>query len=212
LEQGPALLRFSRATLERGLDAFLAELTADHLGALVLQELGHARRLDGFCSSAAERETRQTALAFGPELLVHVAPGNLPSPALMSMVLGLLVRSAQFVKCSRGASLIPRLFAHSIYEADHKLGACLELAEWPGGSAELEAALFAEANCVTVPAAAHSLSRIWAPRQLRLRRPRSALRRGRPPRCPRCGRGRRRVGPARLPFTARLLCRRRRSD
>ena len=150
LEQGPSLLRFSRATLERGLDAFFAELTSDNLGALVLQELGHARRLDGFCSSAAERETSRTALAFGPELLVHVAPGNLPSPALMSMVLGLLVRSAQFVKCSQGTSLIPRLFAHSVYEADHKLGACLELAEWPGGSAELEAALFAEADCVTV--------------------------------------------------------------
>lgn len=149
LEQGPSLLRFSRATLERGLGAFFAELTSDNLRALVLQELGHVRRLDGFCSSACERETRQSALALGPELLVHIAPGNLPNPALMSIVLGLLVRSAQFVKCARGSSLIPRLFAHSIYEADHKLGACLELAEWPGGSEELEAALFSEAECVT---------------------------------------------------------------
>jgi len=149
LEQGPALLRFSRPTLERGLGAFFAELTADNLRALVLQELGHARRLDGFCSSASERETRQSALALGPELLVHIAPGNLPNPALMSIVLGLLLRSAQFVKCAQGSSLIPRLFAHSIYEADHKLGACLELAEWPGGSEELEAALFSEADCVT---------------------------------------------------------------
>ena len=149
LEQGPALLRFSRATLERGLGAFFAELTADNLRDLVLQELGHARRLDGFCSSAAERETGRTALVFGPNLLVHVTPGNLPNPALMSIVVGLLVRSAQFVKCAQGASLIPRLFAHSIYEADHKLGACLELAEWPGGSVELESALFSEADCVT---------------------------------------------------------------
>jgi hypothetical protein len=149
LEKGPAVLSFSRATLERGLGEFFAELTADNLRALVLQELGHARRLDGFCASAAERETRLSALALGPELLVHIASGNLPNPALMSIVLGLLVRSAQFVKCARGSSLIPRLFAHSIYEADHKLGACLELAEWPGGSEELESALFSEADCVT---------------------------------------------------------------
>jgi len=149
LEQGPSALRFSRPTLERGLDAFFAELTADNLGTLVLQELGHPRRLDDFCASAAERESQQTAQAFGPDLLVHVVPGNIPIPSLMSIVRGLLVRSAQFVKCAQGSSLIPRLFAHSIYEADHKLGACLELAEWPGGSAELEAALFSEADCLT---------------------------------------------------------------
>ena len=48
---------------------------------------------------------------------------------------GLLVRSAQFVKCAERASLLPRLFAHSLYEADPKLGACLEIAEWRGGNA-----------------------------------------------------------------------------
>ncbi len=31
------------------------------------------------------------------------------------------------------------------YEADPKLGACLEVAEWRGGNAALETALFAEA-------------------------------------------------------------------
>ena len=91
----------------------------------------------------------RAAITTGPELLVHVAAGNIPSPALMSLVLGLLVRSAQFMKCATGASLLPRLFAHSLYQVEPKLGACLELAEWPGGSAPLEESLFAEANCVT---------------------------------------------------------------
>ena len=67
----------------------------------------------------------------------------------MSLVLGLLTRSAQFVKCARGTSFLPRLFAHSIYDSEPKLGACLELAEWRGGTAALENALFAEADCVT---------------------------------------------------------------
>jgi Acyl-CoA reductase (LuxC) len=64
-------------------------------------------------------------------------------------VLGLLTRSAQFVKCASGAAFLPRLFAHSLYEADAKLASCLEIAEWRGGNATLEGALFEEADCVT---------------------------------------------------------------
>src|SRR4029079_1228132 len=91
----------------------------------------------------------RAAFARGPGLIAHITAGNLPIPALMSLVLGVLVRSAQFVKCARGASLIPTLFAHSIHDADPKLAACIELAEWPGGTDEFDNALFAEAGCVT---------------------------------------------------------------
>jgi hypothetical protein len=87
----------------------------------------------------------------------------------MSLTLGLLTRSAQFVKCAHGASLLPRLFAHSIYEADHKLGTCLELAEWSGGNVYLETALFAAAECVTVTGADETLAAVQArlPRNVR---------------------------------------------
>ncbi len=72
-------------------------------------------------------------MVHGPELLVHIAAGNVPNPTVMSLTLGLLTRSAQFVKCGSGATFLPRLFAHSLYEADRKLGSCLEIAAWPGG-------------------------------------------------------------------------------
>jgi len=160
LARGPEQLRFSQATLERGLDDFFAELTADNLCALVLQELGHAQRLDGFAATSAEHAANHASFALGSDLIAHVTAGNIPNPALMSIVLGLLVRSAQFVKCAQGAALLPRLFAHSIYEADAKLGACLEIADWPGGSAELEAALFAEADCVTATGSDETLDAI----------------------------------------------------
>jgi hypothetical protein len=78
----------------------------------------------------------------------------------MSIVLGLLLRSAQFVKCASGTSLLPRLFAHSLYEAEPKLGACLEIAEWRGGDANLEAAMFAEADCVTATGTDETLAAI----------------------------------------------------
>jgi hypothetical protein len=91
---------------------------------------------------------------------VHIAAGNIPNPTLMSIVLGLLARSAQFVKCASGSALLPRLFAHSLYEADSKLGACIEIAEWRGGNADLENVLFAEADCVTATGSDKTLAAI----------------------------------------------------
>src|SRR6266540_5837037 len=100
-------------------------------------------------------------MACGPELLVHITAGNIPSPAWLGIVLGLLVRSAQFVKCASGTSLLPRLFAHSLYEVDSKLASCLEIAEWKrlriqpatrtAGSSEsigLTQTLIGESDCV----------------------------------------------------------------
>jgi hypothetical protein len=160
LERGPAELGFSRETLARGLDALFRELNADKLNALLATELGHGLRLDSLCSAEHEARQMRAALAIGPELLVHVSAGNIPSPALLSIVFGLLTRSAQFVKCATGTSLLPRLFAHSLYEVEPKLGACLELAEWRGGTAHLEEALFAGADCVTATGSDETLAAI----------------------------------------------------
>ena len=158
LELGPAATGFSRATLAAGLDAFFAQLTADNLHALLVHDLGHAQRLDEMAATPAEPRQQRAALAQGPEFLVHIAAGNIPNPTLMSIVLGVLVRSAQFVKCASGASLLPRLFAHSLYEIDPKLAACLEIAEWPGGTAGLEEVLFREADCVTATGSDETLA------------------------------------------------------
>jgi len=149
LERGPAATGFSRQTLMSGLCSFFKQLTPDNFQTLLEQDLGHARRLDELSAAGFDQKTGRAAIATGPELLVHVAPGTLPNPTLMSMVLGVLVRSAQFVKCASGSAFLPRLFAHSLYEAEPKLGACLELAEWTGGTESLEQALFEQADCVT---------------------------------------------------------------
>ena len=113
-------------------------MTSDPLRQLILQDLGHLERLDRFVATEPEQQTRRLALASSPALLVHITAGNLPIPALLSIVLGLLVRSAQFVKCATGTSFLPRLFAHSIHARHPKIAACLEIAEWPGGSLNLE--------------------------------------------------------------------------
>ncbi len=167
LEFGPAETKFSQATLQCGLDGFFREFRPENFHALLKQDLGEAE----FILSGAETRARRpdsgqagrlSHFCRGPELLVHIAAGNLPNPTLMSLTLGLLTRSAQFVKCASGTSLLPRLFAHSIYELDHKIGTCLELAEWGGGNADLETALFAEANCVTVTGSDQTLAAVRA--------------------------------------------------
>jgi hypothetical protein len=163
LEQGPAATRFSRATLAGGLDAFFKQFTPENFNALLVQEFGHAQRLDEIAFHAGE-QSRSTAprgaIVRGPEMLAHITAGNIPNPALMSVTLGLLLRSAQFVKCATGGAFLPRLFAHSLYDADAKLGACLELATWRGGQAELERALFEQADCVTATGSDETLAAI----------------------------------------------------
>lgn len=162
LHLGPAETGFGAATLARGLDSFFRQLTVDNLHGLITQDLGEVRRLDEFSAPPGELRHGRLALAQGHELLVHFAAGNLPNSALTSMVLGLITKSAQFVKLASGASLIPRLFAHSLAELEPKLGGCLELAVWPGGNAELESAIFGETTCVTVQGSDETIASVRA--------------------------------------------------
>jgi hypothetical protein len=169
LELGPAQTGFSRETLARGLDNFFKQLTRENFHALLVQEFGDVKRLDAMTATAAEQKQNRMAIVNAPEFQVHIVAGNLPNPTLTSIVFGLLTRSAQFVKCASGASFLPRLFAHSIYEADGKLGACLEIAEWRGGNLDLENALFSEADYVTATGSDETLDEIRKRLPLRTR-------------------------------------------
>jgi Acyl-CoA reductase (LuxC) len=162
LEQSPASTGFSAATMGSGLDCFFKQLTPANFEVLLEQDLGHAHRLDKMVAAGPEQQANRGAIGLGPELLVHITAGNLPVPTLMSMVLGVLVRSAQFVKCASGAGLVPRLFAHSLYEVEPKLGACLEIAEWRGEHHALTEAVFHEADCITATGSDATLEAIRA--------------------------------------------------
>ena len=151
---------FSRETLAEGLDSFFKQLTPELFNALLEQDLGHSQRLDKLAIANPEEKTNRAAIASAPELVAQIGASTLPVSVLQTMVLAVLLRSAQFVKCATGMGLLPRLFAHSLYEADPKLGACLEIAEWRGGSPELEQALFAEADCVTATGTDETLAAV----------------------------------------------------
>jgi hypothetical protein len=167
--ENAATVGFSRATLEKGLDNFFRQLTRENFQALLVQEFGDAKRLDAMTATIADQKQNRMAIANAAEFQVHITAGNIPNPTLMSIVLGLLTRSAQFVKCASGTSFLPRLFAHSIYDADAKLAACLEIAEWRGGDLNLENALFAEADCVTATGSDETLEKIRGRLPLKIR-------------------------------------------
>jgi hypothetical protein len=160
LQAGPEATGFSAEVLGAGLNQFFQQWTSENLESLLQQELGHAQRLDEFFPNADQDHLPRASMALGPRLLANIAPGNIPAPVLMDMALGLLARSAQFVKCASGQSLIPRMFAHSLYESDRKLGACLEIASWKGGCGDLESALFAEADCIVATGSEETLAAI----------------------------------------------------
>jgi hypothetical protein len=157
---------FTKAILNKGLDDFFRRFTPENFKALLEQDLGAGNDLAAtpadprHSSPVTHHVSSHRHFCHGPQLLVHIAAGKIPNPALMSLTLGLLTRSAQFMKCATGASWLPRLFAHSIYAVDHKLGACLELAEWRGGNAALETALFSEADFLTATGGDQTLAAI----------------------------------------------------
>lgn len=169
LSLSPAATGFPQKVLANGLRRFFQDFTATQFEALVVQEFGHIDRLDELTSSDTETRTSRTSRALGPDLLVHVAAGNLPCPAWMSLTRGLLLRSAQFMKCASGSSLLPRILAHCLHELDPKVASCIEIAEWPGGSKTLEDSLFQEASCVTATGSDETLDAIRARLPARVR-------------------------------------------
>jgi len=120
---------FPFAMVQVSLDALLDSLTPDALWELVGAE------------NAGD--------AIGYPVIGHVIAGNTPLLAWVSMIRALLVRSTSLVKLPSNASARwADLFRRSLQEVASELAACVYLMQWPGGTAQLDAALCAEADLV----------------------------------------------------------------
>jgi hypothetical protein len=160
LQHGPEATGFPSRTLCKGLESFFSQLTTENFDALLEQDFGDARKLDQMFPIPAEQSTKRSSMVTAPEFLFHITAGNLPIAAFSTILLGMLLRSAQVVKCASGTAFLPRLFAHSIYEAEPKLGACLEVAEWRGGNLSLEETCIHSADCVTTTGSDEAIASI----------------------------------------------------
>jgi hypothetical protein len=123
-------------TAEAMLDDLFGELTAPRLKALLASELPDPRVLDGFRPDGRGRRVR----AFGPQRIYHVFSANVPHPAVLSLALGLLVKSENVGKpSSRDRGFVDEYLA-SLKRHDPVLGACARLAPSRGSDPALAAA------------------------------------------------------------------------
>ncbi|CRF28752.1 long-chain-fatty-acyl-CoA reductase [Mycobacterium tuberculosis] len=86
--------------------------------------------------------------AYGPELLFHVFSGNVPGLPIWSLVMGILLKSANLGKTSSAEPLMAVLFAESLAEVDPALADCLAVLPWKGGNEELEQPVIEAAEAV----------------------------------------------------------------
>ena len=120
---------FPFAMVEVSLNALLDSLTPGRLWALIDSE-----------------EMRGVS---GCPVIGHVIAGNTPLLSWVSIIRALLVGSGSLVKLPSGpASVWGHLFHRSLLDVSPKLAECVTIFEWPGGTADLDAALCASADLI----------------------------------------------------------------
>ncbi len=120
---------FPFAMVQVSLDALLDSLTEDALNALFAAE--------------------SVPDAPGYPIIGHVIAGNTPLLAWVSIIRALLVRSTSLVKLpSNTSARWAHLFRQSLAEVSPEIAACVSLAEWPGGTQDLDAALCRQSDLV----------------------------------------------------------------
>jgi hypothetical protein len=124
-------------------DAF-APLAGGGIARWVAAELGAADALDRLGARGAGPARR----AHGPEWLLHVYAGNVPAVPVWPMFAALLLKSALLAKTASREPLLAPLLARAIAAEDAELGACIAVAWWKGGAAEIDRAALAQAPAV----------------------------------------------------------------
>lgn len=111
--------------------------------------------LDALSDSLTEDALRELSAtenvqdAPGFPVIGHVIAGNTPLLAWVSVIRALIVRSTSLVKLPSNASARwAHLFHQSLAEVAPELAACVSLAEWPGGTREMDAALCCQSDLV----------------------------------------------------------------
>lgn len=86
--------------------------------------------------------------AYGPGLLFHVFSGNVPGLPVWSIVMGILLKSANVGKTSSAEPLMAVLFAETLAEVDPQLADCLAILPWKGGNEALEQTVIDAAEAI----------------------------------------------------------------
>ncbi len=132
---------YSQAMTAYVLERMMADWTADALHGLVAAEFGGPSPLDGFATLGARR-----LHATPPDLSLHLFSGNVPGVAITSIIRALLVKAPILGKPAASERVLAAAFARALAVIDADIGGAVAIVYWPGGSQDLEAAAFAEAD------------------------------------------------------------------
>ncbi len=136
---------YSEAMVRLGITRLLEGCRKDALLALLVTELGDPAVLDTFRPRPG---TRGSHRALGPAVTTHIFSGNVPGLPAISLIHGLLVKSACLGKPASEEPVFPALFARSLAAVDPKLAASVAILPWAGGDIAVEAAAFAASEVV----------------------------------------------------------------
>lgn len=136
---------YSEPMVQLGVRRLLGGCRKEALMALLEAELGDPGVLDGFRPRLAVAGSHR---ALGPALTTHIFSGNVPGLPVVSLIHGLLVKSANLGKPASEEPVFPGLFARSLAAVDRKLAACVAILPWTGGDPGVEAAAFSASEAV----------------------------------------------------------------
>ncbi|HET9253191.1 MAG TPA: acyl-CoA reductase [Candidatus Eisenbacteria bacterium] len=139
--------RFTIPMIERALDDAFQPLARGGITKWLVSELGSVHALDRPVAGASSAILRR---AHGPEWMLQIYAGNVPALPVWPMLSAVLLKAALLAKTSAREPLLAPLLARTIAEVDDKLGACLAVVWWKGGSADLDPTAIREAPAVMV--------------------------------------------------------------
>lgn len=142
----PVLTGYDKDMIRLELKRYLRNFRKKELLRFIDEEFDQPAMLDEF----RPRKSGGFSRAFGPSLIFHVFSGNVPGVQLWSLIMGLLVKSANLGKTSMHEPLMAALFSQTLQEIDARLANAICVLPWKGGSADLEDATIEAADAVVV--------------------------------------------------------------
>lgn len=143
----PQACGLSKEMVREVLDDLFGQLTEAALLGLLESELGDPAVLDRF---RPRKGKEGNVRAFGPRLITQILPGNILGVSVVSLVCGLLVKSANLLRVSREELPLIALFATSLKAVWPELGDAVAVLTWDKTREDLTHAAFEKADCAIV--------------------------------------------------------------
>lgn len=124
-----------------------ASSTGDEIWKALRSELGDPAMLDRFIEAPESGFERR---AFGPELLLAIAPGNIPALSHLPLMRSLLVKAPCLIKASSTEPVYAAAYCRSLESLHPPLAHAMAALHWKGGDDPREEAFLRAADAVVV--------------------------------------------------------------